>query len=181
MQRPYQTGEISQQSTELQRLSCRSQRDRLITATLMPDANNSRLNSSDFHAEAKVIDLLQRLCGQRQRDRLQRPYQTKSQRDRLKYSDLTAQIPKTTDCTDSDFKANKWSPFLLFHTANQLNHNYRIGEQVLFKVFAPKKLEARWHGPYEIIAVHANKTLTIRLNAHAVARVNRRRLKPYRS
>jgi hypothetical protein len=64
---------------------------------------------------------------------------------------------------------------------HRLNHDYRIGEQVLFKVFAPKKLEARWHGPYEIITVHANGTLTIRLNAHAVERVNVRRLKPYRS
>jgi hypothetical protein len=64
---------------------------------------------------------------------------------------------------------------------HHLNHDYQIGERVLFKVFAPKKLDARWHGPYEITRVHVNGTLTIRLNAHAVERVNVRRLKPYRS
>jgi transposase InsO family protein len=64
---------------------------------------------------------------------------------------------------------------------HRLNHDYRIGERVLFKVFAPKKLDARWHGPYEIITVHVNGTLTIRLSPHSVERVNVRRLKPYRS
>jgi transposase InsO family protein len=64
---------------------------------------------------------------------------------------------------------------------HHLNHDYQIGERVLFKVFAPKKLDARWHDPYQILTVHVNGTLTIRLNAHAVERVNVRRLKPYRS
>jgi hypothetical protein len=49
------------------------------------------------------------------------------------------------------------------------------------EVFAPTKLEARWHGPYEILRVHVNGTLTIRLTAHTIERVNVRRLKPYRS
>jgi hypothetical protein len=63
---------------------------------------------------------------------------------------------------------------------SRLNHDYRVGEQVLLKVFAPNKLDARWLGPYEIITVHANGTLTIRLNAHTTERINVRRLKPYR-
>jgi hypothetical protein len=63
----------------------------------------------------------------------------------------------------------------------RLNHDYRFGEQVLFKVYAPKKLDARWTGPYNIESVHVNGTLTIRLNAHTVERVNVRRLKPYRT
>jgi hypothetical protein len=49
---------------------------------------------------------------------------------------------------------------------SRLNHDYRVGEQVLLKVFAPNKLDARWLGPYEILTVHANGTLSIRLNAH---------------
>jgi hypothetical protein len=64
---------------------------------------------------------------------------------------------------------------------HRLNHDYRAGERVLFKVYNPSKLEDRWTGPYEIITVHVNGTLTIRLNAHTVERVNIRRLKPYRS
>jgi hypothetical protein len=63
----------------------------------------------------------------------------------------------------------------------RLNHDYRVGEQVLFKVYAPKKLDARWTGPYNIESVHVNGTLSIRLNAHTVERVNVRRLKPYRT
>jgi hypothetical protein len=53
-------------------------------------------------------------------------------------------------------------------TANlrQLSRDYRQGEQGLFEVHAPNKLEARWTGPYEIITVHVNGNLTIRLNTH---------------
>jgi hypothetical protein len=63
----------------------------------------------------------------------------------------------------------------------RLNHDYRVGEQVLFKVYAPTKLDARWTGPYNIESVQVNGTLTIRLNAHTVERVIVRQLKPYRT
>jgi hypothetical protein len=45
----------------------------------------------------------------------------------------------------------------------RLNHDYRVGEQVSLEVYAPKKLDARWTGPYLILAVHVNGTLTIHL------------------
>jgi hypothetical protein len=63
----------------------------------------------------------------------------------------------------------------------QLTHDNRQREQVMFKVYKPNKLDARWTGPYEIITVHVNGNLTIRLHAHTVERVNVRRLKPYGS
>jgi hypothetical protein len=31
----------------------------------------------------------------------------------------------------------------------RLNNEYRVGEQVLLKIYAPKKLDARWTGPYQ--------------------------------
>jgi hypothetical protein len=56
------------------------------------------------------------------------------------------------------------------------HHDYRQGEQVLFKVHAPNKLDGRWTAPYNIVLVHVNGTLTIRLDAHTVERVNISRL-----
>jgi hypothetical protein len=56
----------------------------------------------------------------------------------------------------------------------RLNHDYRQCEQVMSKSKNPT--HARWTGPYEIVAVHVNGNLIIRLNAHTVEGVITRRL-----
>jgi hypothetical protein len=47
-------------------------------------------------------------------------------------------------------------------------YDYQPGQEVLKLVYNPDKLEPQAQGPYEIIAVHTNGTLTIHLNATTI-------------
>ena len=58
--------------------------------------------------------------------------------------------------------------------------NYAVGQEVLIKTVAPKKLQAKAHGPYTIVQVFQNGTVLVRRNAEVVERMNIRRLIPYR-
>jgi len=58
-------------------------------------------------------------------------------------------------------------------------YDYSIGDKVLKLAFKPDKLSARAHGPYEILNVHTNGTVTIRLNSTTIERISIRRIKPY--
>ena len=43
---------------------------------------------------------------------------------------------------------------------SQRTYDYRVGEQILVKVWEPNKLEPKFHGPYPIVTVHTNGTVT---------------------
>lgn len=58
--------------------------------------------------------------------------------------------------------------------------DYRVGQQVLIKTIEPNKLEARAHGPYPIVQVHVNGTLTVQRTQHVTERINIRRVVPHR-
>jgi hypothetical protein len=45
--------------------------------------------------------------------------------------------------------------------AHHHSYDYQPGQEVLKLVYKPDKLESRAQGPYDIIAVHTNGTLTI--------------------
>lgn len=62
----------------------------------------------------------------------------------------------------------------------RFSHDYHIGDEVLKLVYNPTKLEPRAVGPYRIETVHANGTVTIRLDANTIERLSLRRIKPYR-
>ena len=66
--------------------------------------------------------------------------------------------------------------------ANQrrISHDYQPGDEVLKLTYKPGKLETRATGPYEVISVHTNGTLTIRLSPATIERINVRRVKPYK-
>ncbi len=59
------------------------------------------------------------------------------------------------------------------------SHDYAIGDEVLKLEFKPKKLQPRATGPYRVVQVHANGTVTIRLTPHTIERISIRRIKPY--
>jgi hypothetical protein len=59
--------------------------------------------------------------------------------------------------------------------------DYQPGQQVLKLAYKPDKLAPRAYGPYRIIQVHTNGTLTIRLNPHTIERISIRRVKPYKT
>lgn len=69
---------------------------------------------------------------------------------------------------------------LIAANRKKFSYDYQVGDEVLKLVYNPDKLSTRAEGPYSIDTVHANGTVTIRLNQHTLERINIRRLRPYR-
>ena len=70
---------------------------------------------------------------------------------------------------------------LIEANSKRIAFDYQPGQQAMKLVYDPRKLDDRAEGPYDIESVHVNGTVTLRLNAHTVERINIRRIKPYRS
>ena len=72
---------------------------------------------------------------------------------------------------------------LLRENATRISHDYQVSDQVLKKsvLSLSDKLKPSFTGPHEIIQVHTNGTVTIRLTDNVTERINIRRIKPYRS
>jgi len=64
--------------------------------------------------------------------------------------------------------------------AKRRRYDYATGQQVLKKVHDPTKLGVRTSGPYKVLRVHVNGTVTIMLKPGVTERINIRRLIPYR-
>ena len=64
--------------------------------------------------------------------------------------------------------------------ARRHTHTYNINDLVLLAIPTPKKLQERFQGPYKILQVHNNGTLTIKRDNNISQRINLRRIKPYR-
>ena len=66
--------------------------------------------------------------------------------------------------------------------AKRIDYNYHVGEWILIRKDTYKtlsKLEERYLGPYQVVQVHVNGTLTIRKRTNVLERINIRRIKPY--
>jgi transposase InsO family protein len=59
-------------------------------------------------------------------------------------------------------------------------HDYKMGDKVLLITYDPTKLEDRATGPYVIVEVHVNGTVTIERAPGVLERINIRRVRPYR-
>ncbi|KAG7340303.1 integrase core domain containing protein [Nitzschia inconspicua] len=68
---------------------------------------------------------------------------------------------------------------LIEANTKRFSYDYAIGDKVLKLVYKPGKLEPRAIGPFEVIRVHQNGTLSIQLSAGVIERINVRRVKPY--
>jgi len=64
--------------------------------------------------------------------------------------------------------------------AKRRRFDYAPGQEVLKKVHDPTKLGERTTGPYKILRVHANGTVTMLLKPGVTERINIRRLLPFR-
>ena len=64
----------------------------------------------------------------------------------------------------------------------RVNHDYAIGDLVYELVRrsndVTQKLETFYRGPYEVVQVHSNGTLTIRRNPQLTDRIHIRKLRP---
>ena len=58
--------------------------------------------------------------------------------------------------------------------------DYKTGDQILILTNNPTTLQDRGIGPFSILQVHTNGTITFQRTPHIVERINIRRVKPYR-
>ena len=63
--------------------------------------------------------------------------------------------------------------------AKQINHSYNVGDWVKFVEYSLDKLDCRTHGPYPIVRVFTNGTVSVQLAPHIQETVNIRKLFPY--
>ena len=68
---------------------------------------------------------------------------------------------------------------LIAVNTKRYSYDYNVGDEVLKLKFQPDKLEPRAEGPFRVERVHANGTLSIRLQPGFIERISLRRLKPY--
>ena len=61
---------------------------------------------------------------------------------------------------------------LLAANRKRFSYDYHIGDEVLKLIYDPTKLGTRAEGPFRIEAVHANGTVTIRLDQYTKTRPN---------
>jgi len=70
---------------------------------------------------------------------------------------------------------------LIAANRKKFSYDYQVGDEVLKLAYKPDKLSPRANaGPYSIETVHANGTVTIRINPNTLERINLRRIRPYR-
>ena len=67
-------------------------------------------------------------------------------------------------------------------TANRkrFSYDYHVGDEIMKLIYKPDKLQPRAEGPYPIVQVHTNGTVTIQKAPYLIERINIRRIKPYR-
>lgn len=61
---------------------------------------------------------------------------------------------------------------LIIANRKRISYDYVIGQEVLKITFKPKKLQAKFTGPFLITSVHTNGTVTIRLSPAVIERIS---------
>ena len=62
----------------------------------------------------------------------------------------------------------------------RVGFDYQPGQKCLILAYKPDKLEPRAEGPFDIVRVHVNGTVTIQRRPNVLERINIRRIRPYR-
>jgi hypothetical protein len=99
------------------------------------------------------------------------------------HRDMYFDIPLTAEIlTLQEARQQAIDKRLLAANAKRLHHEFQVGELVKKRrqLKANDKLRSTFTGPFRIIRVHTNGTVTVRLNDHVEERLNIRRLEPYK-
>jgi transposase InsO family protein len=95
--------------------------------------------------------------------------------------DMILNIPLVTDLQQLQKRRQELiDKRLIEANTKRFAYDYAVGDEVLRLVYRPDKLEPRAIGPYTIVRVHTNGTLSIEVSPGVVERINIRRVKPYR-
>ena len=78
------------------------------------------------------------------------------------------------------YRQHKINEALVQANINRIPHDYAVGERVYKKVYHSSSQKAKpiYRGPYEILRVHTNNTVTIKINEKTQERLSIRLLKP---
>jgi hypothetical protein len=84
--------------------------------------------------------------------------------------------------TLADLRQKQIDKCLMQANAKCKTHDYQVGDQVLIKpaLDASSKLEPTYKGPYPIVQVHTNGTVTVLLQPNTMERYNVRHITPNR-
>lgn len=69
---------------------------------------------------------------------------------------------------------------LMRQNAKRWNHDYRVGDKILIRNKGGRKMDVQSEGPFEIVQVFTNGTVSIRRRPNVLERINIRRLSPFR-
>ena len=78
------------------------------------------------------------------------------------------------------YRQHKIDKALIRANINRIPHDYAVGEKVYKKTYHSTSLKAKpiYRGPYEILRVHTNNTVTIQINEKTQERLSIRLIKP---
>jgi hypothetical protein len=94
--------------------------------------------------------------------------------------DMVMNIPFVADLTLICDNCQRLIDEQVIHSnAGHHSHDYQPGQEVLKLVYKPDKLKPHAQGPYDIIVVHSNGTLTIQWNAHTTECISIQNVKPF--
>jgi len=98
--------------------------------------------------------------------------------------DMNLDIPLMADVlTLQQLRQRQIDHRLLRANAGRRSHDFQVGDQVLVQRMLnhSAQLEPTYRGPFPIVQVHTNGTVTVRLSPNQRARYNIRRIIPFRS
>ena len=96
--------------------------------------------------------------------------------------DMFFDLPLLTDIMALQNTSQQLVDSRLFkENSSRIKHDYKTGDQILKKsaLSLSDKLKPTFTGPYLILQVHTNGTMTIHLRDNLTERINIRRIKPY--
>ena len=69
---------------------------------------------------------------------------------------------------------------LIRHNRKRYDHHYRIGDPVMIIRYDPTKLQEKLHGPYPIVEIRTNGTVSLQRRPGISESYNIRKLRPYK-
>ena len=66
------------------------------------------------------------------------------------------------------------------HNRKRYNHHYRVGDEVIVVRYDPTKLQEKLHGPYPIVEIRTNGTVSLQRRPGISESFNIRKLRPYK-
>ena len=99
------------------------------------------------------------------------------------HRDMMLNIPFIVDLNNMQMRRQRMvDKYNVRENTKRIDYNYEVGDMVLIRKDTYKmlsKMDERFIGPYPILRIHVNGTVTIRKRRNVIERINIRRIKPF--